>query len=154
MPVRGSSTRGGVAALRESLRLLKGGGYVAISPDGPRGPRMRVQPGIIGLARLSGVPIVPLTFAVSRRKVARSWDRFVIALPFGRGVFAWGPPLHVSADAGDAAMEDARRTLEERLNALTAEADRMVGAEPIEPAGDTARAGGRQGGPAPAGARP
>ena len=154
VPVRGSSTRGGAAALRESLRLLKKGGYVAISPDGPRGPRMRVQPGIIGLARLSGVPIVPLTFAVSRRKVARSWDRFVIALPFGRGVFAWGPPLHVSADADAAAMEDARRTLEERLNVLTAEADRMVGAEPIEPAGDTARAEGRQGGPAPAGARP
>ena len=62
--------------------------------------------------------------------------------------------VRLKADADDAAMEDARRTLEERLNALTAEADRMVGAEPIEPAGDTARAAGRQGGPAPAGARP
>ena len=154
VPVRGSSTRGGAAAFRASLRLLKNGGYLAISPDGPRGPRMRVQPGIIALARLSGAPILPLTFAVSRRKVARSWDRFVIALPFGRGVYVWGAPLHVAADADRQALEDARLTLEKRLNALTAEADRMVGAEPIEPAGETARADSRQAGPAPAGVRP
>ena len=152
--IRGSRTRGGAAALRASLRLLKEGGYVAISPDGPRGPRMRAQLGTIALARLSGAPIVPLTFAVSRRKVARSWDRFVIALPFSRGVFAWGPPLYVAADADESAQEDARLTLEERLNALTAEADRMVGAEPIEPAGDTPRAAAHQAGPAPAAARP
>ena len=154
VPVRGSSTRGGAAALRASMRVLKEGGYLAISPDGPRGPRMRVQPGIIALARLSGAPILPMTFAVSRRKVARSWDRFVIALPFGRGAYAWGPPLYVAADADESALEDARLTLEERLNALTAEADRMVGAEPIEPAGDTAQTDGRQVGPAPAVARP
>ena len=154
VPVRGSSTRGGAAALRASLRLLNDGGYVGITPDGPRGPRMRVQHGTIALARLSGAPIVPFTFAVSRRKVARSWDRFVVAQPFGRGVYAWGPPLYVSADADEAAQEDARLTLEERLNALTAEADRSVGAEPIEPAGEAARASGKQAGPAAAGARP
>ena len=154
VPVRGSSTRGGAAAFRASLRVLKKGGYLAISPDGPRGPRMRVQPGIIALARLSGAPILPITYAVSRRKVARSWDRFVIALPFGRGVYLWGSPLYVAADADDATMEDARLTLEERLNALTAEADRMVGAEPIEPADDSARADDRRAGAAPAGVRP
>ena len=131
----------------------EGGGYVAISPDGPRGPRMRVQPGIIALARLSGAPIVPYTYAVSRRAAANSWDRFVIALPFGRGVYVWGPPLHVAADADEAAREDARRTLEERLNALTAEADRMVGVEPIEPAGEVERARERRAGAAPAVAR-
>ena len=77
-----------------------------------------------------------------------------MALPFGRGAYVWGPPLYVPADADEAAQEDARLTLEERLNALTAEADRMVGAEPIEPAGDTAPTDGRQVGPAPAVARP
>ena len=153
VPVRGSSTRGGASALRASLRLLKEGGYVAITPDGPRGPRMRVQPGVIGLARLSGAPIVPLTFAVSRRKLARSWDRFVIALPFGRGVFAWGSPLYVAADADADALEEARLTLEERLNTLTSEADRMVGADPIEPAGVGARTAGRRAAAASAGAR-
>ncbi len=152
--IRGSTTRGGTAAIRASLRLLKKGGYLGITPDGPRGPRMRAQPGIIVLARLSGAPIVPVTFAVSRRKVAKSWDRFVIALPFGRGVVLWGPPLYVAADADKTALEEARRTLEERLNALTAEADRMVGTEPIEPAGVAARAKGERSGAAPASARP
>ncbi len=132
--IRGSRTRGGAAALRASLRLLREGGYLGITPDGPRGPRMRVQPGIIALARLSGVPILPATYAVSRRKVAGSWDRFVIALPFSRGVYLWGQPIHVAADADEAAMERSRLLLEERLNALTADADRMVGAAPIEPA--------------------
>ena len=153
VPIRGSRTRGGVAAGRAALRVLKESGYVAISPDGPRGPRMRVQPEIIALARLSGAPIVPITFGVSRRAVANSWDRFVVALPFGRGVYQWGPPLHVGADADEAAREDARLTLEERLNALTAEADRLVGAEPIEPASDIARTRERRTGAAPAVAR-
>ena len=83
---------------------------------------MRVQPGIVALAHRSGAPIMPVTYAVSRRKLAESWDRFVIALPFGRGVYLWGSPIYVSADADTGALEDARRTLEERLNALTAEA--------------------------------
>ena len=154
VPIVGSRTRGGVAAGRASLRLLKEGNYIGITPDGPRGPRMRVQPGIIALARLSGAPIVPISFAVSRRAVANSWDRFVIALPFGRGVYLWGSPLYVAADADKAALEEARRTLEERLNALTAKADRMVGAEPIEPAGEAARAKGERSSAAPAAARP
>ena len=152
--IRGSTTRGGTAAIRSSLRLLKEGGYLGITPDGPRGPRMRAQPGIVALARLSGAPIVPVTFAVSRRKVVNSWDRFVIALPFGRGVVLWGAPLYVAADADKAALEESRWTLEERLNALTAEADRMMGTEPVEPAGEAARAKGERSGAAPAAARP
>ena len=148
--IRGSRTRGGAAASRASLRLLKKGGYLGITPDGPRGPRMRAQPGIVALARLSGAPIVPATYGVSRRKVAGSWDRFVIPLPFGRGVYLWGAPIYVPADADSAAIEGARRTLEERLNTLTAEADRMVGTAPIEPASDAAAASGRKAGAAPA----
>ena len=145
--IRGSRTRGGAAALRSSLRLLKEGSYLGITPDGPRGPRMRVQPGIIALARLSGAPIVPATYAVSRRTVADSWDRFVIALPFSRGIYLWGQPIHVAAGADAAAMERARLLLEERLNALTAEADRTVGAVPIAPAESAAHAGAGSGGP-------
>lgn len=132
--VRGSRTRGGTAALRASLRVLKEGGCLSIAPDGPRGPRMRAQPGVVALARLAGAPIVPMTCAVSRRLLAGSWDRFVIALPFGRGAYLWGAPIHVAADADAAALEAARRALEARLNEMTAEADRLVGAVPVEPA--------------------
>ena len=150
--IRGSRTRGGAAAFRASLRLLREGGYLGITPDGPRGPRMRVQPGIVALAHRSGAPIMPVTYAVSRRKLAESWDRFVIALPFGRGVYLWGSPIYVSADADTGALEDARRTLEERLNALTAEADRMVGMVPIEPALDAAESRNKKAGASPAAA--
>ena len=141
VPIRGSRARDGAAALRASIRLLKEGGYVAVSPDGSRGPRMRVQPGIIAMARLSGAPIVPLTYAVSQRVIARSWDRFVIALPFSRGVYLWGQPIPVAAGADEQAMEDARCLLEKQLITLSANADRMVGVVPVEPAGSTALGG-------------
>jgi lysophospholipid acyltransferase (LPLAT)-like uncharacterized protein len=132
--VRGSTTRGGSKALREMLRILRDGESVAITPDGPRGPRMRAQSGIVLLARLSGAPIVPATYAVSRRRIASSWDRFVIALPFSRGLYLWGEPIHVAADADEAALEAARLEVERSLNTLTAEADRRMGVEAIAPA--------------------
>lgn len=132
--VAGSSTRGGAQAFRTLVKALKNGDYVGIAPDGPRGPRMRAQSGIILLARLSGAPIVPATYAVSRRKLASSWDRFVIALPFSRGIYLWGVPIHVARDADDEALEMARLELEDSLNALTETADRRIGVEPVRPA--------------------
>lgn len=132
--VRGSSRRGGGAALRAMLKALKSGAHVGITPDGPRGPRMRAGLGAVSLARLSGAPILPATYAASRRSVLSSWDRFILAKPFSRGVVVWGEPIHVSRDADEAEQERARQTLEERLNAITEQADRMVGAEPVPPA--------------------
>lgn len=132
--VTGSSSRGGSGALRAMLALLKRGESVFVTPDGPRGPRMRVAPGIIRLAQMSGVPVYPGTCSVSRRRILSSWDRFMLALPFCRGVYVVGEPLTVPRDADDAALERAREELERRLNAITAEADRMVGQAPVEPA--------------------
>jgi lysophospholipid acyltransferase (LPLAT)-like uncharacterized protein len=132
--VRGSSGKGGAGALRQMVRTLKAGGYVGITPDGPRGPRMRANAGAVTIARLAGVPVIPVTFATSRRKVLGSWDRFVIATPFARGVFVWGEPLDVAAGADAAAIEVARAELEARLNAVTEEADRLVGQTTIPPA--------------------
>lgn len=132
--IAGSTQRGGAGALRAMLKALQAGECVGITPDGPRGPRMRASDGIISVARLAGVPIVPATFAVDRRKVLGSWDRFVIAWPFARGVLAWGEPIHVTRDADEAAVEVARARVEEALNVLTAEVDALVGAAPVEPA--------------------
>ncbi|MGD9537521.1 MAG: lysophospholipid acyltransferase family protein [Alphaproteobacteria bacterium] len=138
--IRGSTTRGGVAALRAMLKALKSGAHVVVTPDGPRGPRMRVQPGAILAASLSGAPIVPATCAVSHCRFLATWDRFVLALPFGRGIYLWGEPLSVPRDADEAAREAARRELERRLNALTERADRLMGHTPIEPAPEPAAA--------------
>jgi lysophospholipid acyltransferase (LPLAT)-like uncharacterized protein len=132
--IEGSSSRGGGTALRVILAALQAGESIGITPDGPRGPRMRVSSGIISIARLSGAPILPATFAVTRRKVLGSWDRFVVAWPLTRGVFVWGEPVTVAKDANEAAQETARQELERRLNRVTAEADRMCGHEEIEPA--------------------
>jgi len=132
--VAGSSSRGGAAALRSMVGLLRGGAYVGITPDGPRGPRMRASDGIAAVARLSGVPVIPATFGVSRRRSLSTWDRFVIALPFTRGVFLWGDPIDVPRDADAEGLDRARREIEDALNRLTEDADRMTGHAPVEPA--------------------
>jgi lysophospholipid acyltransferase (LPLAT)-like uncharacterized protein len=75
-----------------------------------------------------------LAFGCRPRKLLRTWDRLALALPFGQGVFVWGAPIHVARDADDAAIERARLRLEEGLNAVTFEADRLMGQDPVEPA--------------------
>jgi len=144
--VTGSSSKGGAGALRAMVKHLKAGHCVGVTPDGPRGPRMRATEGIIATARLSGAPIIPATYSAAAGRNLGSWDRFLVAWPFTRGVIVWGEPLSVDKDADADAMETARRTLEERLNAITAEADRLCGRTPVEPAAVEADA------PAPGGA--
>ncbi len=129
-----SSRRGAFVALRAMQRILAGGHSVGITPDGPRGPRMRAKPGAIKMAQLSGAPIVPVSGSVNRRRILGSWDRFCLALPFGRGVILWGEPISVPREAGEEEVEHLRARLEERLNALTAEADLRFGQPSIEPA--------------------
>jgi hypothetical protein len=132
--IHGSSSRGGADALRAMLKELKAGNSIGITPDGPRGPRMRAQGGAIQLACLSGVPLVPVSYGVSRRRIIGSWDRFLLALPFARGVFLLGEPISVPRDADSRSREAARQALEDQLNKLTREADRLMGQTPIEPA--------------------
>jgi lysophospholipid acyltransferase (LPLAT)-like uncharacterized protein len=129
--VAGSSTRGGSEALRSLVRLIKSGVSVGITPDGPRGPRMHASDGAIALARLSGTPILPAAVSVSRRMVMNSWDKLIVALPFGDGAMVWGQPIHVTGDADVAAL---RQRLESELNRVSAEADQLVGHVPIMPA--------------------
>ena len=131
--VAGSTRHGGSGALRAMLRTLKGGEAIGITPDGPHGPRMRASNGITTLARLSGVPIVPATFSIDKRRVLSTWDRFIVPWPFGRGVIVWGDPIDVPRDADDQALEAARQRVEDSLNAITAEADRLCGTVPVEP---------------------
>lgn len=89
----GSSRRGGVAVFREAGRVLAGGRVVAITPDGPRGPRRIAQAGVARLARVSGAPVLPIGVAVSRGRRLGSWDRMIFPLPFSRGAIVYGAPL-------------------------------------------------------------
>ena len=131
--IAGSTTSGGSAALRAMVRHLKHGDCVGITPDGPDGPAMRASAGIVGVARLAGVPVVPLAYATRRRRILDTWDRFHLPLPFSRGVFIWGEPIEVPADLDEAGVERYRALIEQRLNAITAEADRRVGHERVSP---------------------
>jgi len=135
--VSASSRRGGAAALRSMSGLLDRGENIGITPDGPRGPRMRAKPGAIKAAQLSGVPVLPLSGAVGRRRILGSWDSFCLALPFSRGVIQWGDPIEVPRQADDAELERLRLRLEDSLNRLTAEADRRFGQPEILPAAET-----------------
>jgi len=137
--IRGSSgkagrRKGAVEATREMLRHMSKGGAVAMAPDGPRGPRMRAQMGPIQMARHAGAPIVCFAWATRKRKVFNSWDRFVLPYPFGEGFYIWGDPIRIDKHADEAAMEAARRQLEDELTRLTAEVDRLAGLPGIEAA--------------------
>jgi lysophospholipid acyltransferase (LPLAT)-like uncharacterized protein len=122
--VRGSKTKGGVGGIKALARALQEGYDVAIAPDGPKGPRCKVQPGVIQLAKLSGRPIFPFTFSAFPRKVLPTWDHFIIPFPFARGVFVWGEPIWVDYAEGEEAMEGKALLLERRLQEITELADR------------------------------
>ena len=125
--IAGSTSRGGSVALRTMLKRLKDGDCVGITPDGPRGPAMTASFGIVNVARLARVPILPITYATSRRRMLATWDRFHLALPFGRGVYLWGEPIEIAADLDEAGLEHARRLVEKRMVEMVREADRRVG---------------------------
>lgn len=91
--VRGSTTRGGAAAVRKLLRVARGRNSIVITVDGPRGPRRQVQQGLVFLASQTGFPIVPAAFGYSRAWRAKSWDRFAVPRPFSRVVCLTGEPM-------------------------------------------------------------
>jgi lysophospholipid acyltransferase (LPLAT)-like uncharacterized protein len=131
VPIEGSTRRNPMNAMRGMLRALKDGYPVAITPDGPRGPRMRCQPGVIEAARRTGVPVLPFTCSSRPRIQVGSWDRFLFPLPFTRGVVMIGAPIHLTKDDD---REEARLRVERELTAVTDAADRHLGLEPTPPA--------------------
>jgi len=129
----GSTTSGGASGLRDVLRRMRDGFDVGIAPDGPRGPRRRVQPGVIALARISGAPIVPMSYSARPARRLRSWDRTLLPLPGAHAVFVFGEPLVVPPDAAPEARERIRLELEAELDRVTDAADDAVGLAREEP---------------------
>ena len=128
--VRGSSSaRGAVQAALTMTKHLKAGATLAHTPDGPRGPSHVVQPGVVFFAQKSGSPVIPCGISAYPRKLMRSWDRYMIPLPFARVVWLYGDPIYVPADAKS---ESEQRVWAERIGAaitaLEEEAERQTGA--------------------------
>jgi lysophospholipid acyltransferase (LPLAT)-like uncharacterized protein len=124
--VRGSATRGGVGAFLQLVRAYRDGCDLAVVPDGPRGPRYVVKAGVIHLARAAGAPIYPATYAATRFRQLRSWDRLIIPLPFARITYVVGEPLQVPRHATDAEVETLRQELQTRLNRITEQAEGLM----------------------------
>jgi lysophospholipid acyltransferase (LPLAT)-like uncharacterized protein len=121
--IRGSSSRAAREAALHTLRALKTNSICAITPDGPRGPAREVKDGLSYLARKTGVPIVPLSYAAKRKKVLNSWDRFLFPLPFNKTVVVVGKPFRVDADED---LADANRRIAAALNDVTTASDRLT----------------------------
>jgi lysophospholipid acyltransferase (LPLAT)-like uncharacterized protein len=114
--VHGSTTRGGVEAVRG---LLRADCNLALTPDGPRGPRRRVKPGVVYLASRLGLAVVPFGVGFDRPWRARSWDRFALPRPGGRAVIVTADPIDVPAAADRATLEGCRLRVERELQRVS-----------------------------------
>ncbi|MEO5803534.1 MAG: lysophospholipid acyltransferase family protein [Verrucomicrobiota bacterium] len=117
--VRGSSSRRGRQALLESTTWMEKGFHIAITPDGPRGPRYRVQDGVLALAQVTGAPIVPVSARIRGKIRLRSWDRFQIPLPFARCDIHFGAPIHIPRELSNHEKEKFRKQLQKALMEFT-----------------------------------
>ncbi|MBM3319459.1 MAG: lysophospholipid acyltransferase family protein [Candidatus Eisenbacteria bacterium] len=126
--VRGSTGRGGARAILEMARRASEGYDLAITPDGPRGPRESAEAGVVRIAQRAGVPILPLASASNRGLTLGSWDRFRIPAPFARVAVGYGPPIDVPRTLSPEEVEEARARVENALVVLSKEADRLCGA--------------------------
>lgn len=118
-PVRGSSSRRGPQALLELTSWAERGYDLAITPDGPRGPCGVVQEGVIAIAQVTGLPIIPASYRLGWKWRAKSWDRFQIPLPFSHCEMLVGKPVRVPREASDAEREALRQQLEQTLKDLS-----------------------------------
>ena len=121
--VLGSSSRGGASGIRLLLGLLARGDFVAITPDGPRGPPRQAAAGVAHLAALSGAKILPCAAQTTRHRRLPTWDRMIFPVPFGRGVVVCGPPIAVPRHDWRAALP----AITASLNAAAEQADRACG---------------------------
>ena len=125
--ITGSSSREPVQALYRVAEVCRAHGLPCVTPDGPRGPCMRAAMGPVLAAEMAEAVLVPVSYATSRRRIIPSWDRFLLPLPFGRGVFVVGREIDVPAGLDATGREAVRLRLEEALHAVTREADSRVG---------------------------
>jgi len=122
--VRGSSSSGGEFAAFGMIKLLKRGFETAITVDGPKGPEKVLKPGIVSLAKITGVPLVPIASAFRDFFTTRSWDNFIVPFPFTRGVVAYGDPIYIPQDADE---NEYTKIVTEKINETAEKADRLAG---------------------------
>ena len=126
-PKKPGKNKDGAPAIMQMAAALKDGHVVGVTPDGPRGPGERVNKGVIRLAQMTGAAIVPAAYSVSRGRRLSTWDRFLLAAPFSRGVYIAGKPIPVPQENTPETVESARQAVENALTDVTRRADAFVG---------------------------
>ncbi len=124
--IRGSTTRGGIRALKALVDKTKEGSSVAITPDGPRGPRFVIQAGTIYLGKKTQLSIIPVVTGLSNYWELPSWDRFRIPKPFSRALMMYGDPINIPANLAEEDMEYYRLKLEQIMKEMAERADNLV----------------------------
>lgn len=114
-PIRGSSSRGGARALVEMKRAIEGGTFVGITPDGPRGPRYSLNPGVVKLAQITGRGFMPVHIRYARFWQLKTWDGFMIPRPFTTAHVTFDPLIEVAPTNDEAAFENERIRIERLL---------------------------------------
>lgn len=123
--LRGSNAKRGARALLESVRVLRNGGVVALTPDGPKGPIFKVQAGVVHMAKHSGCPVVPIGVACKPcKRLEKAWDRHLIPGLFSKAVLVFGDPLYVNSEEDD---EIAASRIEDAINSAEKKAQEVLG---------------------------
>ena len=111
-----TSERNKSVSLRSIFKLLNDNNYIGITPDGPRGPKEIVSEGIIKIAKTSKVPIIPIGFWSSKNFKLKSWDSFLITLPFSKCSFVWNKPLEIPYNIQENQIQHYQKLLQEKIN--------------------------------------
>ena len=127
--IRGSTSWGAPRAMREMLQTLEKGTSVTITPDGPRGPRHSITPGVAWIASATGMAVVPVGLVCDRAWHLRSWDHFTIPKPRARVVVVYGEPVHVGADVSEEELAAATETIRARMVEAELEGFRLLDVE-------------------------
>ncbi|MBN8827949.1 MAG: lysophospholipid acyltransferase family protein [Sphingobacteriia bacterium] len=124
--IRGSSSKGGTQALRSILTTLKNNS-VAMTPDGPRGPRMKISGALTTIAKISGKPIILVTYSTEKAKVLKTWDKMILPKFFSKGYALASQPIYVNKRISEEETKKLELEIEEKINNMTFEVDKIAG---------------------------
>jgi lysophospholipid acyltransferase (LPLAT)-like uncharacterized protein len=124
--IRGSANQSGALALRDMQRMMKSGFSIVTTADGPRGPKYEFKMGAILMARIAGVPVVPIGCAADRAWYLDRWDNFMVPKPFARIVVAIGEPIPIPSDAPLDGLEPYRISVQQAVMSLMADSESML----------------------------
>jgi lysophospholipid acyltransferase (LPLAT)-like uncharacterized protein len=122
--IRGSTFKKAVPAARSLIRVLRDGQRIIIIADGSRGPRCVAQSGSVQLAGITRLPLFPMTFSAKNKVALKTWDKFIMPLPFTRCIINFGSPIYLASRTSEDLVEEKRLELETQLNQLSSECDK------------------------------